>query len=110
MKAKVSSHVLRITAIGMILMIIGLVFSAGMAEAQGNPPNPEGYVTTIRNVNPYFTEKELSMPDGRHLTVSVIKGPSTPPGGLAAQKASALLVSPASAVTLDVPAFKWVFG
>ena len=105
-----SPRIFGIIAAGMIFLIAALIVSGGKAFAQGGV-NPNQFVTSSEQVNPYFVVETLSMPDGTDLIAQVIKGPSTPPGGRAAEKASVIQALPAGASGLtDVPAFNWVFG
>jgi hypothetical protein len=111
MKNRMNFRFLWIAAISLILLAFSLIFLVGMAAAQGNPLNPDAYVTLVQEVNPFFTLKSLILPDGSHLIAQVIKGPPTPPGGAAAEKASVAGPLPASTLVLsEVPTFKWVMG
>jgi hypothetical protein len=113
--------------IGMALLISALIISGGKAYAQGDglagsatpqptpsgvpTLNPDTLVTSTNVVSEYLTVKNLTLPDGARLTESIINGPPKPPGGFAAEQASALEMTPASATILpNVPTFKWVMG
>ncbi len=99
-----------IIAAGVFFLIAALVVSGGKAFAQGGV-DPDQYVTSSQEINPYFTVENLIMPDGTKLIAQIIKGPPTPPGGRAEENASVLQVTPMAATSLtEVPSFTWVFG
>jgi len=68
-------------------------------------------VTSVENINPHFTIKHITLPDGKKLIQHVIKGPAKNPKGLADEQATAVEVNTeAAAVLTEVPAFQWVLG
>ena len=112
---------------GMALLISGLLIFGGKAYAQSDTLtgkatlqptstedptlDPDKLVTSAEIVNPYFTIKNLTLPDGTRLIENIINGPATPPGGYAVEQASAVNPNSATAALLtEVPAFRWVFG
>lgn len=111
MKSKINDRYLMSAAINLMLLVVILIFSTGMAAAQGNSPKPGAHVTSVQEVNPFYTIKSLALSDGAHFIAQIIKSPPTPPGGLAAEQASTVSPMPAGVLILsEVPAFKWVMG
>jgi fluoride ion exporter CrcB/FEX len=57
---------------------------------------------------PYFTATTSTTSSGQNVTKYNINGPANRPGEFSAESAAAIL--PATAKTLSVPAYNWVFG
>ncbi|MGC1377461.1 MAG: C39 family peptidase [Anaerolineales bacterium] len=83
----------------LVAMLAQTAIVAHAGQAVGAPPPPN---------SPYFTSTTTTLANGLSVDKYSINGPSKRPAAFAAEGAAAIL--PATAKTLTVPAFDWVFG
>jgi hypothetical protein len=85
-----------------LLFLLAAVFAnpAGVL-AQGGP----------KTETKYMTVRTFPLENGKSIDEVIIHGPSKPPAGYEAERASVIIPNPsAAAKTLTVPAYNWVFG
>jgi len=72
---------------------------------------PDGTViTSIEEVNPYFTIEHITLADGTALSKGIISGPSQPPAGYEAEREASIQPLSSRGVISNFPSYNWVFG
>ncbi|MFA7407812.1 MAG: hypothetical protein WCY93_08375 [Anaerolineaceae bacterium] len=94
-----------------------LMFVQAEPSAQMDSPDeeistlPDGAViTSIEEVNPYFTVENYILTDGTRLSRGIINGPSKPPAGYEAEREASIQPLPSRGTIPDFPSYNWVFG
>lgn len=92
-----------------LLVCTALVGSAA-AAALAQDETPESGSPQINVISPYYSEEQITTPDGQQITRSIINGPSKPlPEYQAEREASMTAIEPEGTLG-NMPSYNWVFG
>ncbi len=89
--------------------LIGSVQSV-QAESVNQWVPPGAAVTSVEEVNDYFTIEHLSLADGTALARYIINGPPEPLPEYEEERQASIQPLPSAGVLLNFPSYDWVFG